>query len=403
MSLIDRFDALAPFRIRSFRFQWPADLLTSWAFEMEMLVLGWYVLVTSDSVILLTAFGALGFLGTLVSPVFGMLGDRLGRRTMLCFMRAYYAALAAITMTLGMNDALTPYFVLGIALFSGLVRSSDLVMRNSLLGDTMPSEHLVRGIGLARTTQDTARIAGAIAGAGLFAAIGIGNTYAVVTVFYVAAFMFSLGVVRSHRREEVASRWRDLKDGFLYIWNTPKLLALMWLAFLINFAAFPFTISLLPFSAKEIFHVAEGGLGILVTSYAGGAFVGSVLMATTGGSRSPARFMFACAMIWFVLLAVFGTVTDIRIGVGLLAVIGVVQSFTMLSMSSLIIGTAAAELRGRVLGVRMLAVYGLALGLPLAGALIDRIGYVSTVWIFIVIDIAAVAAIAFKWRRAFWP
>ena len=79
-----------------------------------MLVLGWYVLVTSDSVILLTAFGALGFLGTLVSPVFGMLGDRLGRRTMLCFMRAYYAALAAITMTLGMNDALTPYFVLGI-------------------------------------------------------------------------------------------------------------------------------------------------------------------------------------------------------------------------------------------------------------------------------------------------
>ena len=74
MSLIDRFDALAPFRVRSFRFQWPADLLTSWAFEMEMLVLGWYVLVTSDSVILLTAFGALGFLGTLVSPVFGMLG-----------------------------------------------------------------------------------------------------------------------------------------------------------------------------------------------------------------------------------------------------------------------------------------------------------------------------------------
>ena len=67
------------------------------------------------------------------------------------------------------------------------------------------------------------------------------------------------------------------------------------------------------------------------------------------------------------------------------------------------VGTAAAELRGRVLGVRMLAVYGLALGLPLAGALIDRIGYVSTVWIFIVIDIAATAAIAFKWRRAFWP
>ena len=403
MMLIDRFDALSPFRVRSFRFQWPADLLTSWAFEMEMLVLGWYVLVTSNSVILLTAFGALGFAGTLVSPVFGMLGDRLGRRTMLCFMRAYYVVLAVITMALGINDALTPYFVLLIALLSGLVRSSDLVMRNSLLGDTMPPEHLVRGIGLERTTQDTARIAGAVAGAGLFAAIGIGNTYAVVAAFYVVSFVLSLGLARSVRPSEPSSRWRDLKDGFLYIWNTPKLLALMWLAFLINFSAFPFTISLLPYSAKEIFQVAEGGLGTLVTSYAGGAFLGSVLMAATGGSQVPARFMFVCAILWFLLLGIFGTITNLLLGVGLLIIIGILQSFTMLSMAGLIIQSAEAKLRGRVLGVRMLAVYGLAIGLPIAGGLIDQVGYPTTVLVFVAVDIAAGALIAFKWRRAFWP
>ena len=403
MTLIDRFDALSPFRVRSFRFQWPADLLTSWAFEMEMLVLGWYVLVTSNSVILLTAFGALGFAGTLVSPVFGMLGDRLGRRTMLCFMRAYYVVLAVSTMTLGINDALTPYFVLVIALLSGLVRSSDLVMRNSLLGDTMPPEHLVRGIGLERTTQDTARIAGAVAGAGLFAAIGIGNTYAVVAAFYVVSFVLSLGLARSVRPSEPSSRWRDLKDGFLYIWNTPKLLALMWLAFLINFSAFPFTISLLPYSAKEIFQVAEGGLGTLVTSYAGGAFLGSVLMAATGGSQVPARFMFVCAILWFLLLGIFGTITNLLLGVGLLIIIGILQSFTMLSMAGLIIQSAEAKLRGRVLGVRMLAVYGLAIGLPIAGGLIDQVGYPTTVLVFVAVDIAAGALIAFKWRRAFWP
>jgi hypothetical protein len=34
---------LAPFQVRSFRFQWPADLLTSWGIEMENLVLGWYI------------------------------------------------------------------------------------------------------------------------------------------------------------------------------------------------------------------------------------------------------------------------------------------------------------------------------------------------------------------------
>ena len=368
-----------------------------------MLVLGWYVLVTTDSVILLTAFGALGFIGTLVAPIFGMLGDRLGRRTMICFMRAYYGCLAFVTMVLGMTDNLTPYFVLALSLMAGLVRMSDLVMRNSLLGDTMPPAHLVRGIGLARTTQDTARIFGALAGAGLFAAFGIGNTYIVVTVFYVLSFLLSLGVAQSPTKQDGASRWRELKEGFAYIWNTPRLLALMWLAFLINFAAFPFTLSLLPFSAKEIYKVAEGGLGMLVAAYASGAFTGSILMAVTGGARKPATFMISFAMTWFTLLAVFAVITKLEIGLALLFVIGVVQSFTMLSMSSLIIGTAAAELRARVLGVRMLAVYGLAMGLPLAGVLIDAVGYAGTAWVFVAIAIAATAAIGLKWRRALWP
>jgi len=56
--------ALAPFRIRNYRFQWPADLLTSCAFEMEALILGWYVLVETGSVLLLTVFASFGYIGS---------------------------------------------------------------------------------------------------------------------------------------------------------------------------------------------------------------------------------------------------------------------------------------------------------------------------------------------------
>ena len=78
---------LTPFRTRSFRFQWPADLCTAWALEMETLILGWYILVETGSVALLTVYGSLLFVGTLVSPVLGMLGDRLGLRNVLAAMR----------------------------------------------------------------------------------------------------------------------------------------------------------------------------------------------------------------------------------------------------------------------------------------------------------------------------
>src|SRR3954453_3209787 len=103
--------ALAPSRIRNYRFQWPADLLTSWAFEMETLIFGWYILVETGSVLLMTLFGAPNFIGTLIAPMLGVVGDRIGHRDLLALMRATYAVLAATLMTLAFTGALNPVYV----------------------------------------------------------------------------------------------------------------------------------------------------------------------------------------------------------------------------------------------------------------------------------------------------
>src|SRR5881296_2645562 len=114
MSEFARPSALAPFSIRNYRFQWPADLLTSCAFEMETLILGWYVLVETGSVLLLTLFASLTFIGTLIAPMFGVIGDRIGHRDLLAMMRATYAVLAATLMTLALTGHLTPFYVMVI-------------------------------------------------------------------------------------------------------------------------------------------------------------------------------------------------------------------------------------------------------------------------------------------------
>src|SRR3954451_16193598 len=124
MSEYARPSALAPFRIRNYRFQWPADLLTSWAFEMETLILGWYVLVETNSVVMLTIFGALLYVGTLIAPIVGVWSDRIGHRNMLSGMRAIYAVVAATLMTLAFTGALNPTIVLVCVTITGLVRPS---------------------------------------------------------------------------------------------------------------------------------------------------------------------------------------------------------------------------------------------------------------------------------------
>jgi len=100
-----------PFSVRSFRFQWPADLATSWAFEMEALILGWTILSTTGSVEQLVLFGSLTWLGSVFSPFFGVLGDRIGFRALLCATRAGYdmVGLAAQVLAHGLDIlALSP-------------------------------------------------------------------------------------------------------------------------------------------------------------------------------------------------------------------------------------------------------------------------------------------------------
>src|SRR5262249_32454796 len=263
--------------VRSFRFQFSADLLTSWAMEMENLVLGWYILVATGSVLALTLYWALQYLGTLLAPVFGLAGDRVGQRTVICAMRAAYAALAAVVTALAFAGELNPAFVFVIAALSGLIRPSDTGMRNALVAETMPADRLMATMGVSRATQDSARIAGSLAGAGLFAAFGLGPVYLAIAVFYGLGFLFTLGVARPIRRglaeAQRLSAWRELKEGLAYVWDTPCSLAAMWLAFLVNLTAFPLTSGLLPYVAKDIYGMDQTGLGTLVARFALGSFL----------------------------------------------------------------------------------------------------------------------------------
>ncbi len=400
--------ALAPFEVRSFRFQWPADLLTSWAFEMETLILGWYVLVETDSVLLLTAFGSLQFLGTLIAPMFGVVADRLGRRTMLCIMRASYGILALIVMTLALTGLLNPYLVLGIALLAGLIRPSDLVMRNALIGDTVPGVWLAKAIGLSRTTMDTARIAGALAGAGLFSILGIGPAYIAVVALYGISLALTFGVSPPRPAQSgpgaapSASPWQELRASFVYIWNAPEVLALLLLAFLVNFTAYPISMGLLPYVAKEIYAIDQNGLGHLVAGYASGALLGSIAMILRRSVRHPSRVMVLCIVAWHVLMAIFALQETKWPGFAVLMAIGVTQSIAMIAMSVTLLRITPERLRGRIMGVRMLAVYGLPLGLLSAGVLVNWTGFPIAVGIYALFGILCTGCITLGWRTVIW-
>ncbi len=406
-----RTSALAPFRIRSYRFQWPSDLLTSWAFEVETLVLGWYIMVETGSVLLLTVLASLQYVGTLVAPVVGMIGDRMGHRDLLAVMRFAYTALAGTIMTLALTGHLAPLNVMIIVAIMGLIRPSDLGVRGALLADIMPPEQLVGAISLARTTQDSARIAGALTGAGLFAALGIGYVYVGIASFYfiAAILMLCMGRPKSHAAADQSDidlpgskLLRDLKEGIVYAWSGPGMRAALCVAFLANLTAFPLTNGLLPYVARDIFHTDQTGLGYLSASFAVGSLIGSITLSMAGGVRI-ARLLIGATLAWYAMLLVFVELRTMPVAMACLVLAGIAQSMSMISAAVMLMRNASAHLRGRVMGVRMMVIYGLPLGLLAAGSLIDLIGYTATGTLLAAAGFIAMLAIALHWRADLWP
>jgi predicted MFS family arabinose efflux permease len=408
---LTRFAMLAPFATRSFRFQWPADLLTSWAFEMETIILGWYVLVETGSVLWLTVFGASQYLGTLIAPLYGVAGDRLGHKSLLLGMRTAYAVFASTLLIFILSGHISPVVVLTVTTLMGLVRPSDLGVRGALIAESMPANTLVSALSMSRTTQDSARVVGSLAGASMVALFGMAPAYVIIAGFYVVGALLMLGDTAPVRHislamtpEELAGKspWRDLKEGLAHTWTTPILLALVSLAFLTNLSAFPLTNGLMPYVARDVYHLDQTGLGYLVASFAIGSLAGSILLSNVASGMRLTRLMMAASALWYVMLLVFAQMPTPLLAVPFLVLAGVMQSFSMVSLQITLLREAGERFRGRVMGVRMMAIYSLPLGLLAAGPLISRFGYSAVATFYACIGLLFTLLILLRWRAQLW-
>jgi predicted MFS family arabinose efflux permease len=194
---------------------------------------------------------------------------------------------------------------------------------------------------------------------------------------------------------------RDLKEGVAYCWTTPRMQAALWVAFLANLTAYPLTNGLLPYIAKTIYGTNQTGLGYLSASFAIGSLAGSIVLSLIRDIR-VARLMIAATVVWYATLVVFVQMQTVPTAILCLMVAGFSQSLAMISIAVILMRTASENFRGRVMGVRMMVIYGLPIGLLAAGSLIDEIGFAATGTIYAAAGLALMIAIVLHWRADLW-
>jgi predicted MFS family arabinose efflux permease len=261
--------------------------------------------------------------------------------------------------------------------------------------------------------MDTARIAGALSGAGLFAALGMGPAYMAIVSLYMLATLLTLCVVAPRKPHPLAdateaagealrnSPLRDLKEGVAYVWTTPRMQAAMWVAFLVNLTAYPLSNGLLPYIARTIYGTNQTGLGYLSASFAIGSLAGSIALSVIGGIR-VARLMIAATVLWYATLLVFVQMQTMPTAILCLLLAGFSQSIAMISIAVILMRASSEHLRGRVMGVRMMVIYGLPVGLLAAGSLVEEIGFAATGTLYAAAGLAMMLAIVLNWRADLW-
>jgi Major Facilitator Superfamily len=291
----------------------------------------------------------------------------------------------------------------------GLVRPSDLGVRGALVATIMPHDQLIGAISISRTTMDTARIAGALSGTGLFAALGMGAAYVAIVGLYVISTLLTLCVAapsKPHPIDEPAggmprrSPMRDLREGGQCLDHAADARSDVD-----RVPRQPDRVSpsngLLPYVAREIYGTNQTGLGYLSASFAVGSLVGSIALSLVGGVR-VARLLIGATIMWYAMLLVFAQMQTVPAAMACLVLAGFSQSLCMISIAVILMRTSSERFRGQVMGVRMMVFYGLPLGLLAAGSLIDEIGFTATGTLCATAGVALMMAVVLHWRADLW-
>jgi predicted MFS family arabinose efflux permease len=169
-------------------------------------------------------------------------------------------------------------------------------------------------------------------------------------------------------------------------------------AFLANLTAYP--LKRLAAVHRRTTAPTRPGL-ISVGEFAISSLAGSIVLSLIRDIR-VARLMIGATVVWYATLLIFVQMQTVPTAIACLVVAGFSQSLAMISIAVILMRTASENFRGRVMGVRMMVIYGLPIGLLAAGSLIDEIGFAATGTLYAAAGLALMLAVVLHWRADLW-
>jgi MFS family permease len=373
------FRALQSRNYRLFFIGQTLSLIGTW---MDSLAMSWLVYRITGSEALL---GVVNFSTQIpmffVSPIAGVLTDRVDRRKLLILTQSLQAAQALTLSILVLTNQIQVWEILALSIFIGIVTAFDMPGRQSFVVEMVDSrEMLPNAIALNSAQFNIARLIGpAIAGLTIrYTGEGVCFLINAISFLAVIGSLVMIRVSPQAPRSETQQAWDDFKDGARYVAGHHSIRSLLLLLGATSFISGSYGV-LLPVFAKVVYQGDSATLGYLYAAVGLGALSAAILLAGRRSVRGLLRWIFMASIVFSVCLALFGITKQAWVGLTILPFLGFGVMLQMGSTNTLIQTVVEDRMRGRVMAFYAMSFVGtMPIGSLIAGFAGSRFGPVET-------------------------
>ena len=368
---------------RNFRILWLAGLFRFHARWMELIVLGWIILEVTNSPFLV---GTIGFFRMAAMPFLGLpagiMADRLNRKLIIVLTEGISAAFSILLFILVASGSIQFWQIAVLTLAMGTSWVSSFPSRTSIVQDLVGSSRLTNAMSLDMSAMTASKMLGPILAGLLLTFVGTAGATFTLAALYTVGFLLLIPVRVPQRavtmqREPVKQL---LSEGVRFVVKSPVLLAAILITITANMFIFPFMV-MIPVFARDVLQVNETLMGILAAADGLGALIGALFLASRRSIRGPGMIYAVGTAFAAVAVLGFAQSTSYALSLGLLLASGLsFAGFTVMQPVLMMLG-APPEMRGRSMGVNMVAVGAAPIGFLLTGAMSQAWGAPTAVTI----------------------
>lgn len=372
---------LAPFRERRFLACFVTGTLAAsgnWMLSLSVPCLV-YELTRSTSWLGVAAVAS-NLPALVASPVGGVFADRYAKRTLLLIAGGVQVALALVLFATSRAGLLDIGLLIGLATAMGFASATQTSVYQSFVAEIVDARHISAAYRLNAIQFNVSRAIGpAVAGLVL-------HRFGATTAFLVNALSFTpllcvLAVIRTRdvQRSIATSVVAEIAEGALVVWRDHRLrIAVLTGALCSMFGMSIY--SLAAGLAKDVFHVDEAGLGLLVSSIGVMSFLTAMLAVTLGDRVRRSTLVTSGLVLYGLGLWVVAATNVFAVGLVGFGITGIAHVMVNVSVTTTIQQYVAPEFRGRVTSFQLLGIMlALPIGAQLGGLAADYAGMPAVV------------------------